>query len=91
MLAPALGLAWPQFFALWIALLMGALLVLVGPILFVVVLPFPFFELWGGNITLLLYLAIVVGLWYSAPYVFGLLPTPKHRSGLVWFLLLIHI
>ena len=41
---------WPQFLGLWTAMMMGVLLVLTGPVLFALVLPIAFFELWGGNI-----------------------------------------
>jgi hypothetical protein len=87
MLAPALGLAWQEFLALWTAMLMGALLLLSGPVLFVLMLPLAFFELWGGNITLLLALAIVVGFRYPASWSFVLLTKVTPGIGLLWFAL----
>ena len=61
-LDPILSLRWEQFLAVWAGLLMVALLVLTGPVLFVFALPVAFFEIWGGNIHLLLALAIVARL-----------------------------
>jgi Glycosyltransferase family 87 len=83
--SPLLSLAFPQFMALWTFLLLLALLVLTGPLLFVLVLPFAFFELWGGNITLFLALALVVGFRYPAAWSFVLLTKVTPGLGLLWF------
>jgi hypothetical protein len=85
LLSPLLSLAWPQFLALWTFLLMITLLTLTGPLLFVVVLPFTFIELWGGNITLLLALAMVAGFRYPAAWSFVLLTKVTPGAGLLWF------
>ena len=65
-------------------MMMGVLLVLTGPVLFALVLPIAFFELWGGNIHLLLALTIVLG---SLPVCVGLCADNQgdagHRSALV--------
>ena len=82
---PLLSLGWQQFLGLWTAMLMGALLVLAGPALFVLMLPLAFFELWGGNIHLLLALAIVVGFRYPAAWSFVLLTKVTPGIGLLWF------
>jgi hypothetical protein len=84
-LSQVLALAWPQFRALWTAMLMGVLLYLCGPVLFAVALPFAFFELWGGNIHLLLALAIVVGFRHPASWAFVLLTKVTPGVGLAWF------
>ena len=73
LLGPILNLAWQPFLVVWTALLMGVLLVLTGPVLFVFALPLAFFEIWGGNIHLLLALAIVIGFRWPAAWSFPLL------------------
>jgi hypothetical protein len=83
--SPLLSLAFPQFMALWTFLLLLTLLALSGPLLFVLVLPFAFFELWGGNITLFLALALVVGFRYPAAWSFVLLTKVTPGLGLLWF------
>lgn len=82
---PLLTLNWPQFLGLWTALLLGVLILLAGPALFVLMLPIAFFELWGGNIHLLLALAIVVGLRHPAAWSFVLLTKVTPGVGLLWF------
>jgi hypothetical protein len=66
-------------------MLMAALLVMCGPILFLLALPLAFFELWGGNIHLLLALAIVVGFRRPAAWSFVLLTKVTPGIGLLWF------
>jgi hypothetical protein len=83
--SPMLAFAWPQFLAVWTALLLGALLVLCGPLLFALALPIAFFEIWGGNIHLLLALAIVIGFRHPAGWAFVLLTKVTPGVGLVWF------
>ncbi len=84
-LTPLLNLPWAQFMAIWTLLLMFALLALVGPVLFALALPLAFFELWGGNIHLLLALAIVVGFRYPATWSLVLLTKVTPGVGLLWF------
>lgn len=84
-LSPVLALAWPQFLALWTVLLMGAMLVLAGPVVFALMLPLAFFELWGGNIHLLLALAIVIGFRHPSAWAFVLLTKVTPGIGLLWF------
>jgi hypothetical protein len=66
-------------------MLMGVLLVLTGPMLFALMLPIAFFELWGGNIHLLMALAIVIGFRYPAAWGFVLLTKVTPGVGLLWF------
>lgn len=80
-----LGLPWQQFLATWTAVLMGALLALTGPALFVLVLPLAFFEIWGGNIHLLLALAIVVGFRWPQAWAFVILTKVTPGIGVLWF------
>jgi hypothetical protein len=82
---PLLVLPWAQFLGLWTVMLMGVLLVLTGPVLFALLLPLAFFELWGGNIHLLMALAIVIGFRFPAAWSFILLTKVTPGVGLLWF------
>lgn len=84
-LSPILDLTWGYFLGLWAGLLMVTLLVLTGPILFVLALPVAFFEIWGGNIHLLLALAIVAGFRWPQTWAFVLLTKVTPGVGLLWF------
>jgi hypothetical protein len=84
-LSPILSLDWPVFMAIWTAVLIGILLVLAGPLIFVLMLPIAFFEIWGGNIHLLLALAIVIGFRHPAAWSFVLLTKVTPGVGLLWF------
>jgi hypothetical protein len=84
-LDPVLGLPWEQFLTIWACLALATLLVLTGPVLFVFALPVAFFEIWGGNIHLLLALAIVVGFRWSGTWSFVLLTKVTPGIGLLWF------
>jgi hypothetical protein len=84
-LDPILGLRWDQFLTLWAGLAMATLLVLTGPVLFVFALPLAFFEMWGGNIHLLLALAIVAGFRWPGTWSFVLLTKVTPGVGLLWF------
>lgn len=84
-LNPVLILSWGEFLALWSGLLMITLLVLTGPVLFVFALPVAFFEIWGGNIHLLLALAIVAGFRWPGTWAFALLTKVTPGIGLLWF------
>ena len=84
-LSPILALPWPVFFGIWTGVMMAALLLLTGPVLLVVALPIAFFEIWGGNIHLLLALAIVIGFKRPAAWSFVLLTKVTPGVGLLWF------
>ncbi len=84
-LSPILTLPWQQFLAAWTAVLMATLLLLTGPVLFVFALPLAFFEIWGGNIHLLLAAAIVLGFRWPATWSFVLLTKVTPGIGLLWF------
>ena len=84
-LSPILTLPWQQFLTVWTALLMATLLLLTGPVLFVLALPLAFFEIWGGNIHLLLAAAIVAGFRWPATWSFVLLTKVTPGVGLLWF------
>lgn len=85
LMEPLRALHWPTFLSLWTGLLLGALLALGGPILFLPLLGIAFIELWGGNIHLLLALAIVVGFRFPAAWSFVLLTKVTPGIGLLWF------
>jgi hypothetical protein len=84
-LSPILALPWPVFFAIWTGIMMAALLLLTGPVLLIVALPVAFFEIWGGNIHILLALAIVLGFRWPATWSFVLLTKVTPGVGLIWF------
>jgi hypothetical protein len=84
-LSPLRALPWPIFVGLWTAILLGVLFWLARPLLFLplVVLALP--EIWGGNITILLAAAIVIGLSRPAAWAFPLLTKVTPGLGLLWF------
>ena len=84
-ISPLTNLSWEGFLVLWTGLLMVALLVMVGPVLFAPVLLFALYEVWGGNITLLLALSVVAGFRWPAGWAFVLLTKVTPGIGLLWF------
>jgi hypothetical protein len=85
LLWPVLALPWQQFLATWTFMLLLAFLSLTGPLLFALLVPLVFPELWGGNIHLLLALAIVAGFRWPAAWSFVLLTKVTPGVGLLWF------
>ncbi len=84
--APASLLAWPSFWLLWTAILLGT----VGwlgrrSVLLILAFPPVAVELYHGNIHLLLAAAIALGLRYPAAWVFVLLTKVTPGVGLIWF------
>jgi len=84
-LSPLRALPWQAFLAGWTAILLLATLALVGPLLLGPVLLLAIPELWGGNVTLLIGLAIVAGFRFSGAWAFPLLTKVTPGLGLVWF------
>ena len=84
---PLNQLAWPLFVAAWTALLIGAAYLLTGPELFLVGLAVGAMEIAGGNISLLIAVAIVAG--FRRPWAWSLVLLTKITPGvgLLWFLL----
>ncbi|HEX5828545.1 MAG TPA: glycosyltransferase family 87 protein [Candidatus Limnocylindrales bacterium] len=78
-------LPWPLFVAAWTALLIGAVWLLTGRELFLVGLAVGAMELAGGNISLLLALAIVWGFRWPWTWAFVLLTKIVPGVGLWWF------
>ncbi len=80
-------LPWPVFVAAWTAILIGATYLITGPDLFLLGLVVGAMELAGGNISLLLTLAIVAGFKRPWTWAFVLLTKITPGVGLLWFAL----
>jgi hypothetical protein len=80
-------LPWPLFVAAWTAILLLAAFLLTGPELFLVGLAVGLMEIAGGNISLLLALAIVAGFRHPWTWAFVLLTKITPGIGLLWFAL----
>ena len=79
------ALPWEAFLAAWTVILLLAVRYLVGPRLWAVAIAFAAFELLGGNIHLLLAVAIVAGFRWPAAWAFVLLTKVTPGVGLLWF------
>ncbi len=84
--APASLLPWPVFLSLWFALLLGALVWMargwsLAILAFIPVL----FELYYGNVNLLIAAAIVLGFRYPGAWAFVLFTKVTPGVGLLWF------
>lgn len=87
-LQPIRLLPWQVFMALWAAILMAAMVYLTGPRLILLGLAFfGLMEIWGGNIELLIAVAIVLGFRWPATWSFVLLTKITPGVGLLWFAL----
>ena len=84
-IAPLTALPWQLFMALWTALLLLAVRFLTGPRLFAVGVVLASVELIGGNISLLLAVAIVIGFRWPAAWGLVLLTKVTPGIGLLWF------
>jgi len=87
-LTPLRMLPWEAFHALWMAVGIGSLIFMVGPIWAAVAfsaLPFVFRDVFVGNIHLMLGAAIVVGLTYPAAWAFPALTKVTPGVGLLWY------
>lgn len=87
LVSPLTALPWQAFMAVWTALLIGAVRFLTGPRLLAAGLLFPFtaMEVAGGNVSLLLAVAIVVGFRWPATWALVLLTKITPGIGLLWF------
>jgi hypothetical protein len=87
LVTPLTALPWQAFMAVWTALLIGAVRFLTGPRLLAAGLLFPFtaMEVAGGNISLLLAAAIVLGFRWPATWAIVLLTKITPGIGLLWF------
>jgi hypothetical protein len=87
LVTPLTALPWQAFMAVWTALLIGAVRFLTGPRLLAAGLLFPFtaMEVAGGNVSLLLAVAIVAGFRWPAAWAIVLLTKITPGIGLLWF------
>src|SRR5450755_2732023 len=85
LLAPLKVLAWEPFLGIWTVLLLLAVRFLSGPRLFALALVLAAPEVIGGNIHLLVGVAIVVGFRYPAAWSLILLTKVTPGIGLLWF------
>ena len=87
LVSPLTALPWQAFMAAWTAILVGCVAFLTGPRLLAVGLLFPFtaMEVAGGNVSLLLAVAIVLGFRWPATWAIVLLTKITPGIGLLWF------
>jgi hypothetical protein len=87
LVSPLTALPWQLFMAAWTAILIAAVRFLTGPRLLAAGLLFPFsaMEIAGGNISLLLAVAIVAGFRWPAAWALVLLTKITPGIGLLWF------
>jgi hypothetical protein len=87
LISPLTALSWQAFMAVWTGVLIAAARFLTGPRLLAAGLLFPFtaMEIAGGNISLLLAVAIVVGFRWPGAWSIVLLTKITPGIGLLWF------
>ena len=87
LVSPLTALPWQAFMAVWTALLIAAVRFMTGPRLLAAGLLFPFtaMEVAGGNVSLLLAAAIVIGFRWPATWALVLLTKITPGIGLLWF------
>ncbi|HEX5823273.1 MAG TPA: glycosyltransferase family 87 protein [Candidatus Limnocylindrales bacterium] len=87
LVSPLTALPWQAFMAVWTAILVGVVRFLTGPRLLAAGLLFPFaaMEVAGGNVSLLLAAAIVLGFRWPAAWSIVLLTKITPGIGLLWF------
>jgi hypothetical protein len=85
LLYPLNLLPWPLFVAAWTAILIAAVWFLTGPEYFLLGLVVGAMEIAGGNISLLLALAVVKGFRHPWAWSFALLTKITPGVGLLWF------
>jgi len=85
LIAPLKALGWTEFVIAWTGLLLGAVFLLTGPRLLWVGVLVAAIECFGGNISLFLAVAIVVGFRWPAAWAFVILTKVTPGVGLLWF------
>lgn len=83
--SPLQQLPWMAFMGVWTAMLLVAVRFLTGPSLFAIGVLLATAELVGGNISLLLAVAIVIGFRWPAAWGLVLLTKVTPGIGLLWF------
>ena len=84
-LSPLRALSWPLFLGIWTSGLLAVLFWLARPVLFLPLLLLCLPEIWGGNITILLAAAIVLGFSRPFAWAFPLLTKLTPGVGIIWF------
>lgn len=84
-LSPLRALPWPMFLALWTAGLLAVLFWMARPLLFLPLMLLALPEIWGGNITILLAAAIVIGFSRSGAWALPILTKVTPGLGVLWF------
>jgi hypothetical protein len=85
LVSPLAALPWGVFMGVWTAIMLVAVRYLTGPRLFALGALLAVIELSGGNISLLLAVAMVVGFRYPAAWAFVILTKVTPGIGLLWF------
>lgn len=85
LVTPLTRLPWLAFMGIWTAILLLAVRFLTGPRLFALGVLLATIELVGGNISLLLAVAMVVGFRWPAAWALVLLTKVTPGIGLLWF------
>ena len=85
LVAPLTRLPWQAFIAVWTLILLVGVRFLTGPKLFALGVIFAAMELAGGNIEILIAVAMVVGFRWPAAWGFVLLTKVTPGVGLLWF------
>jgi hypothetical protein len=85
LVSPLRFLPWPLFVAIWTTVLLAALYWMVRPTLFLPMIVLTLPEIWGGNITILLAAAIVLGFRWPGAWSFPLLTKVTPGVGVLWF------
>ena len=85
LLSPLRALSWPLFLGVWTGGLLVVLFWLARPLLFLPLLLLALPEIWGGNITILLAAAIVLGFRRPWAWALPLLTKVTPGVGILWF------
>jgi len=85
LVAPLARLPWQAFMAVWTLILLVGVRFLTGPRLFALGVLFALMELAGGNIEILIAVAIVIGFRWPAAWSLVLLTKVTPGVGLLWF------
>jgi hypothetical protein len=85
LVSPLAALPWGVFMGVWTAIMLVAVRYLTGPRLLALGALLAVVELSGGNISLLLAVAMVVGFRYPAAWAFVILTKVTPGIGLLWF------
>jgi Glycosyltransferase family 87 len=85
LVSPITRLPWQAFMAVWTIILLVGVRFLTGPRFFALGVLFALMELAGGNIEILIAVAIVIGFRWPAAWSFVLLTKVTPGIGLLWF------